>query len=128
MVLGQILWYDYQGLVGKFSHFLTKWSEFIISSSKCCEWMEWNLFLFFPLLLCWVGVHCAIYKGSYSVPNKSYLESPPSTTLLYPLLIPGIISTVIIFGFIYICTHFLYNIHPPTPNMHPTILGPVNRN
>jgi hypothetical protein len=32
---------------------------------------------FFPLLLCWVGVHCGIYKGSYNVSNISYLNSPP---------------------------------------------------
>jgi hypothetical protein len=36
------------------------------------------LFIFyFPLLLCWVGVHCSIYKGSYDVAYVSYLKSPP---------------------------------------------------
>jgi hypothetical protein len=34
-------------------------------------------FFYFVLLLCWVGVHCSIYKGSYNVSNISYLNSPP---------------------------------------------------
>jgi hypothetical protein len=28
-------------------------------------------------LLCWVGVHCGIYKSSYNVSNLSYFNSPP---------------------------------------------------
>jgi hypothetical protein len=32
----------------------------------------------FILLLCWVDVHCGIYKGSYNISNISYLNSPPS--------------------------------------------------
>jgi hypothetical protein len=32
-----------------------------------------------------------------------------------PPLIPGICSTGIIFAFTYMRTHFLHNIHPPTP-------------
>jgi hypothetical protein len=35
------------------------------------------LILFFPLLSCWVGVHCGIYKGSCNMSNISYLNSPP---------------------------------------------------
>jgi hypothetical protein len=34
---------------------------------------------FFVLLLCWVEIHCGIYKGSYIVSNISYLNSPPAT-------------------------------------------------
>jgi hypothetical protein len=33
----------------------------------------YTLFIF-PLLLCWVGVHCGIYTGSYNVSNISYLN------------------------------------------------------
>jgi hypothetical protein len=30
-------------------------------------------------LLCWVGIHCGIYKYSYNISNTSYLNSlPPS--------------------------------------------------
>jgi hypothetical protein len=32
--------------------------------------------VFFPLL-CWVSVHCGIYKGSYNVSNISHLNSNP---------------------------------------------------
>jgi hypothetical protein len=45
--------------------------------------MDWMLhedsffFFFFPLLWCWVGVHCGIYKGSWNVSDISYLNSPP---------------------------------------------------
>jgi hypothetical protein len=28
------------------------------------------------LLLCWVGIHGGIYKGSYNISNISYLNSP----------------------------------------------------
>jgi hypothetical protein len=31
---------------------------------------------FFPLLLCAVGLHCVIYKGSYILSNTSYMNSP----------------------------------------------------
>jgi hypothetical protein len=33
------------------------------------------LFIYFFLLLCWIGVHCDIYKSSYNVSNMSYLNS-----------------------------------------------------
>jgi hypothetical protein len=36
-----------------------------------------EIFPFFSLLLCWLGVHCGIYKGSYNVSTVSYLNSPP---------------------------------------------------
>jgi hypothetical protein len=38
------------------------------------------MFYFFSdlfLLLCWVGVHCGIYKSSYNIPNTSYVNLPP---------------------------------------------------
>jgi hypothetical protein len=34
-----------------------------------------SFFLFFLFFLCWVGVHCGIYKGSYKVSNISYLNA-----------------------------------------------------
>jgi hypothetical protein len=43
-------------------------------------------FIFLPLLLCWVGVHCDIYKGSYNVSTMSYLNSPLLPVVLYPPL------------------------------------------
>jgi hypothetical protein len=36
--------------------------------------MRRNFILF--LLLCWVGVCCSIYKGSYNISNISYLDLP----------------------------------------------------
>jgi hypothetical protein len=35
-----------------------------------------HLKIIFHLLLCWVGLHCGIYKSSYNVSNTSYLDSP----------------------------------------------------
>jgi hypothetical protein len=32
--------------------------------------------IFYFLLLFWVGAYCGIYKSSYNVSNKSYLNSP----------------------------------------------------
>jgi hypothetical protein len=37
-------------------------------------------------------------------------------------LITEVISTGIIFAFTYMCTHFLYYIHPPTPFLHHLLL------
>jgi hypothetical protein len=34
------------------------------------------IILWFFLLLCWVGIHCGIYKSSYNISNLSYLNSP----------------------------------------------------
>jgi hypothetical protein len=61
----------------------------------------------FLLLLCWVGVHCSIYKSSYNVSNISYLNSP--------LLLLSFISThseehifnVSVLGMIFIFVFFL---------------------
>jgi hypothetical protein len=41
-----------------------------------------------------------------------------SSLLSSSLLIPGIVSTGIIFAFTHICTRFLHHIHPPTPFCH----------
>jgi hypothetical protein len=40
-----------------------------------------------PLLLCWVRVHCSIFKGSHSVSNVLYLNSSPPQLSFIPL--PG---------------------------------------
>jgi hypothetical protein len=52
-----------------------------------------------------MGVHCGIYTGSYKY--IIYMNLPP---LLYsfipPSLPPGIVSTGIIFAFIYRCTFY----------------------
>jgi hypothetical protein len=44
------------------------------------------IFYFFPLLLCWVWVHCGIYKDSYNVSTISYLNS---SLLLLPFIFPS---------------------------------------
>jgi hypothetical protein len=54
------------------------------------------------LLLCWVGIPLSIYKSSYNVSNVSYLQSPPLLLSFIPSpLIPGTVSTGIIFAFTY---------------------------
>jgi hypothetical protein len=37
----------------------------------------WLMYFLYFLLLCWVGVHCGIYKSSYNISNISHLNSPP---------------------------------------------------
>jgi hypothetical protein len=84
-----------------------------------------------------VGVQCGIYKGSYNVSNISYLNSLPPliSFILYPP-VPGIVSAGIILAYAYMCTHILYDIHPPIPftchllplisiNSTPSPAGPV---
>jgi hypothetical protein len=75
-------------------------------------------FCFLPLLLCWMGAHCNIYKGSYNVLNISYVSSPFPTLLYPPTPIPGIASTGIIFAFT-LCAHIF---HPPTSFPHHLLL------
>jgi hypothetical protein len=60
-------------------------------------------------LLCWLGVHCGIYKSSYNTSNRSHLNS---TILLYPSH-PGTVSTGLIFPFTYMCTRCLHHVHLP---------------
>jgi hypothetical protein len=48
--------------------------------------LSFSFFLIF--FLCWVGVHCGIYKTSYNVSNISHLNSPPPPFSFYPLLPP----------------------------------------
>jgi hypothetical protein len=77
-------------------------------------------FLFwFILLLCQVGVHCGIFK--IRIIYQIY------HTWIHPLhhfpfptfpLIPEIVSSGTIILFIYMCTHYLHQIHPPIPFPH----------
>jgi hypothetical protein len=51
-------------------------SPLLLSCSICKTLFLFCFYIFFPILLCWVRVHCGIliYKGSYNVSNKSYLN------------------------------------------------------
>jgi hypothetical protein len=71
-------------------------------------------FILFFIIIVLGGVHCSIYKGSYSVSNISYLNSHLHYSLLNPLLIFGTNSTGIIFAFTCMCIHYLHHVHPPT--------------
>jgi hypothetical protein len=55
------------------------------------------LFIYLFLLLCWVGVHCGIYKSSYHISNISYLNSshpsfPLSSTPKFWNLLMGFLA------------------------------------
>jgi uncharacterized membrane protein len=64
-------------------------------------------FFFFLLLLCWVGVHCGIYKSSYNISNVSHLNSPlplsfillPRTSSLWKYILHHILNNVFIVNF-----------------------------
>jgi hypothetical protein len=62
------------------------------------------------------GVHCGIYKSSYNISKISSLNSPFHYSPLS--LIPGTVSTGLIFPFTYMCTQNLHPIHPPIPFPH----------
>jgi hypothetical protein len=89
--------------------------------NKLTDWSSLYMFfffllVFFSLLLCWMGVHCVIYKGSYSVSTISHLKSPPPP-------VPGIVTTGIIFAFTHVYPCFalysssllLLSLPPPRP-------------
>jgi hypothetical protein len=61
----------------------------------------------FIYLLCWRGTlwHLQSVNALYH-------------SHLLPFPIPGTVATAIIFPFVYICTQYLYYIHPPTPFPH----------
>jgi hypothetical protein len=77
------------------------------------------------LLLFWVGVHCGIYKNSYTIPTISYLNSPLS---LLPFIPPSsdswnsfnrnhfstLIHVYIFFALYYSPTHLFLPPPPPT--------------
>jgi hypothetical protein len=51
---------------------------------------------FLLLLLCWVGVHCSIYKGSYNVSNTSHLNSPPPLLFSFPLRLHFCMANILV--------------------------------
>jgi hypothetical protein len=54
---------------------------------SCQELSSWiSVSFFFFLLLCWVGVHCGIYKSFYNV-KYIIIKFTPSTILYPPFLI-----------------------------------------
>jgi hypothetical protein len=69
------------------------------------------LFLFLILLLCWVGVHCGIYKDSYNISNISHLNSPsPPFSFISPPPSQEIVSKDIFFSiYIHVYTVFAPN-------------------
>jgi hypothetical protein len=84
------------------------------------------LFFFFPLLLCWVAVHCSIYKGYY-LQCISYIT--PSTTSLYPTL-PKFIEQLQWMSFLHLhsCIHIfctIFNLLPSFPATFPFPLVPT---
>jgi hypothetical protein len=90
--------------------------------------MVYDLFSFIFLLLCWVEVHCGIYKSSYNISNISYFNHPLHYfPLLPPPPIPGTVSTGLIFLFTYMYTQYLHRINPPAPFPH-FLLPPTGTN
>jgi hypothetical protein len=89
---------------------------------QLCNYRLYVLWKFIFLLLCWVGIHCSIYKGSYSVSNMSYLNCFPLPPILW---FPEQFQKIIISAIIYMCTHDLHHIHPPTPFPRNLPLPPV---
>jgi hypothetical protein len=71
--------------------------------------------LFFPLLLCWVGIHCGIYKIliMYQL-YHTWIHPLHCSPLFSPPRIHRIVTTGII-NFACMWVHFLHHIHPPTP-------------
>jgi hypothetical protein len=71
--------------------------------------------IFFILLLCWMGLHCGIYKCSYDTSNISYFNSsPPLFSFITSPPISGTVSTSIFFPFTFMCTQYLCHIHSLT--------------
>jgi hypothetical protein len=74
------------------------------------------LFLFVVVLL---GVHCGIYKSSYTITTISYLNSLPlSLFFTLPPRIPGIVSAGLSFPFTYVYTQYWCHFYPPTSFPH----------
>jgi hypothetical protein len=79
--------------------------EPLFSNNSLCN------FYFCFLLLCWVGDTLWHLQKFLQCINYIILEFTPSTILLYPPPIPGIIPTGIVFAFTYMCTQYLHHIH-----------------
>jgi hypothetical protein len=75
--------------------------------------------LIFFSLLCWVRVHCGIYKSSYTISNTSYLNSlPPLFSFITSYPHSCIVLEDIIFPFTYMYIQYLHHIHSPMPFPH----------
>jgi apolipoprotein N-acyltransferase len=97
---------------------------------KFQTWL-WAFFFFF-FLLCWVGVHCGIYKSSDNISNISYLNShPPSFSFILPLpfYLPHFWNSFKRYHFsIYIHVYTVFAPYSPsTPFLHllPPLLVPT---
>jgi hypothetical protein len=64
--------------------------------------------IFFPLFLCWVGVHCGIYTGSYNVPN--ILNSPPLLFSFIPTPLFLELFPQVSFLHLHTCVHIFKNL------------------
>jgi hypothetical protein len=97
----------------------TGWNSKNIRKSKvmrfeCLNSLMQFIYLF-SFLLCWVGVHCGIYKCSYNISNISYLSVPLHCFPSYPPPpSPGIVSTDIIFP----CILHVYPVFAPNALLH----------
>jgi hypothetical protein len=61
------------------------------------------------------GYIVAFTKVLNSVLNISTWIHLSTLSFILPFLIPGVVSTGIIFAFTYMCTQYLHCIHPPIP-------------
>jgi hypothetical protein len=87
-----------------------------ISNSSFKYIYTFNSFhFFFSLLLCWV-VYIVVFTQVLTMYQiyHTWIYLLYHSLLFPPPLIPGTVSTGIIFPFTYMCTHFLHCIHPPT--------------
>jgi hypothetical protein len=77
-----------------------------------------HLFIYL-IILCWVGVHCGIYKSikMYQI-FHTWIHLFHHSSLSPLPSIPRIASTGIIFTFTYMFTQHLYHTHPPTHFLH----------
>jgi hypothetical protein len=83
-----------------------------------------HLKIIFHLLLCWVGLHCGIYKSSYDVSNISHLNSPPPLLPFIPTSPDSWnrYNRCIIIAFT-LCVHLfctIFTSYPLSPPPHPS--------
>jgi hypothetical protein len=101
-----------------FAQSISLLSLFLVTQLQC-------FFFFLFLLLCWMGVHCGIYKSAYNMLNISYLNTrPPSFSFI---TLPPFLDWFQQKSFFYlhtcvqsICTIFTLLYHFPTSSPPPT--------